>query len=155
MKLEGFRYTTSLDLSMGYYHITLCPKSWKLCTIVLSWAKFEYQILPMGSCNSPDIIQEKMNELLNGLEYDRAYIDYQFINSYGNFEDHVNKIKIVLNKLKAAGFNINAEKSKCAKDNLEYLGFQITRQGTIRLPNKVQAIKDIAVPTNKCNLEAL
>ena len=56
----------SLDLTMGYYHITLCPKAWTLCTIVLPWGQFEYQKLPMGLCNSPDIFQERMNELLNG-----------------------------------------------------------------------------------------
>ena len=66
MKLEGFRYATSLDLTMGYYHITLCPVSRKLCTIVLPWDKFEYQKLPMGLCNSPDISQDKMNEPFNG-----------------------------------------------------------------------------------------
>ena len=59
LKLEGFKYTTSLDLNMGYYHIELCPESKKLCTIVLPWGKFEYQKLPMGLCNSPDIFQEK------------------------------------------------------------------------------------------------
>ena len=103
----------------------------------------------MGLCNSPDIFQDKMNELFNGLEYVRAYIDDLLIISNGNFEDHLNKVKIVLNKLKAAGFKINAEKSFFAKDNLEYLDFKITRQGVMPLPNKVQAIKDIAVPTNK------
>ena len=35
LKLGGFRYATSLDLTMGYYYITLCPISRKLCTIVL------------------------------------------------------------------------------------------------------------------------
>ena len=78
----------------------------------------------MGLCNSPDIFQEKMNELFNGLEYVRAYIDDLLIISNGNFEDHLNKVKIVLKKLKAAGFKINAEKSFFARDNLEYLGFK-------------------------------
>ena len=35
LKLEGFKYTTSLDLNMGYYHIQLDLTSRKLCTIVL------------------------------------------------------------------------------------------------------------------------
>ena len=43
LKVEGFRYATSLDLSMGSCHITLCPISRKLCTMVLSWSEFEYQ----------------------------------------------------------------------------------------------------------------
>ena len=42
---------------------------------MLLWGKFENQKLPMGLCNSPDIFQEKMNELFNGLEYVRIYID--------------------------------------------------------------------------------
>ena len=76
LKLEGFKYATSLDLNMGYYHIKLCPFSRKLCTIVLPWGKYEYQKLPMGLCNSPDIFQEKMNDLFAGLDYVRAYIDF-------------------------------------------------------------------------------
>ena len=34
LKLEGFKYATSLDHTMGYYHMTFCPISWTLCTIV-------------------------------------------------------------------------------------------------------------------------
>ena len=66
----------------------------------------------MGLCNTPDIFQEKMNELFNGLEYVKAYIDNLLIISNGNFEDHLNKLKIVLKKLKAAGFKINDRKIK-------------------------------------------
>ena len=103
----------------------------------------------MGLCNSPDIFQEKMNELFNDLEYVRAYNDDLLIISNSSFEDHLNKVKIVLKKLKAAGFKINAEKSKFARDSLEYLSFLITREGIMSLPNKVQAINHIAVPNNK------
>ena len=71
----------------------------------------------MGLCNSPDIFQEMMNELFHGLEYVRAYIDDLLIISNSDFEDHLNKVKIVLNKLKAAGFKINAEKSFFAKES--------------------------------------
>ena len=74
LKLEGFQYGTSLDLNMGYYHIELTPNSKRLCTIVLPWGKYEYQRLPMGLCNSPDIFQEKMSSLMAGLEFVRTYI---------------------------------------------------------------------------------
>ena len=43
--------------------------------------------------NSTDIYQEKVNELLNGLQYVRAYIDDLLIISNGTFEDHLNKVK--------------------------------------------------------------
>ena len=49
---------------------------------------------------------------------------------------------------------MNAEKSFFAKDKLEYLGFKITRNGIMPLPDKVQAIKNIAVPTTKKQLRS-
>ena len=69
--------------------------------------------------------------------------------SNGSFEYHVNKVKIVLKKVKAAGFKVNAESWFFARDNLEYLGFKINRKGIMPLPDKVQAIKYIDVPTYK------
>ena len=77
---------------MGYYHITLTPESKKLCTITLPWGKYEYQRLPMGLCNSPDIFQEKMSTLLSDLEYVRAYIDDLLIISNQSYEDHLEKL---------------------------------------------------------------
>ena len=59
------------------------------------------------------------------------------------------KCKIVWKKLKAASFKINIEKLYFARDNLEYLGFKITWQGIMPLPDKVQAFKELAVPTKK------
>jgi hypothetical protein len=42
LKLKGFKYATSLDLNMGYYHTELTPYSQQLCTIVLPMGKYEY-----------------------------------------------------------------------------------------------------------------
>ena len=84
---------------MGYYHITLCPVSRKLCTIVIPLCKYEYQNLLMRLYNSIDIFQEKMINLFNGLEYVRACIDDLLIISNGNFGDNSNKARIVFKKI--------------------------------------------------------
>ena len=51
------------------------------------------QKVPMALCYSPDIFQEKMNELFNGVEYVKAYTDDLFIISNDNFEYNLNEIK--------------------------------------------------------------
>ena len=66
LKLEYFWYDTSLDLNMGYYHIRLSKNSRNLCTIILLWIKYRYKHLPMGVANSPEIFQQKMNNLFHG-----------------------------------------------------------------------------------------
>ena len=43
------------EISIGYNYVQLHPTSRKLCTIVLLWDKYEYNILPMDLNNSPDI----------------------------------------------------------------------------------------------------
>jgi hypothetical protein len=75
ISLNGFTYATSIDLNMGYYAIRLTPNAQKLCTIVFPWGKYSYLRLPMGIANSSDIFQSKINQLMNGLNYVRAYLD--------------------------------------------------------------------------------
>jgi hypothetical protein len=36
-ELEGFSYSTALDLNMGYYTIRLDPDASKICTVSLPW----------------------------------------------------------------------------------------------------------------------
>ena len=154
LNLEGFQYATSLDLNMGFYHIELSPDSKKLCTLVFPFGKYEMQRLPMGLCNSPDIFQEKMSELFDGLEYVSTYIDDLLILSKGTYEDHLEKLERVLVRLRKAGLKVNANKSFFARPELEYLGYWITRDGIQPLKAKVEAIMRIDEPRNRKELRS-
>ena len=154
LNLEGFQYATSLDLNMGYYHIELNPASKEMCTIVLPFGKYEYQRLPMGLCNSPDIFQEKMSELMEGLNFVRTYIDDLLCLTKGSFEDHLEKLERVFSRLQKAGLKINAKKSFFARSELEYLGYWITRKGIQPLPKKVEAILKIDAPKTRKELRS-
>jgi hypothetical protein len=137
---------------MGYYHIELCPDSKKLCTIVLPWGKYEYQRLPMGLCNSPDIFQEKVSTLLGDLEFVRAYIDDVICITTSDWDDHLTKLQRIFERLSDAGLKVNARKSFFGRSELEYLGYWITREGIQPVAKKVEAIKNIAMPKNKHEL---
>ena len=91
LKLEYFQYATSLDLNMGYYHIRLSKDAINLCTIILTWVKCKFTRLPMGVCNSPDIFQEKMNEMFRGFEFVRAYIYDLLIITKDDWSNQFNK----------------------------------------------------------------
>ena len=154
LKMEGFTYATALDLNMGYYHISLDASSRQLCTLIFPWGKYEMQCLPMGLCNSPDIFQEKMSELMYGLENVRAYIDDLLVISTGIYSEHLTEVEKVLARLRDAGLKVNAGKSSFAQGELEYLGYWITREGMQPQPKKVQAMLNIKPPTNKTQLRS-
>ena len=152
LNLEGFQYATALDLNMGYYHVRLDPDSRKLCTIILPWGKYEHQRLPQGICNGPDIFQEKMMELFDGMEFVRAYIDDLLILTKGDYSEHLQKLEEVLMRVQEAGLKINAPKSFFARAELEYLGYFITRDGIKPMPKKIEVIQKIVAPKNKKEL---
>jgi len=154
LNLEGFQWATSLNLNMGYYHIRLDASSKELCTVVLPFGKCEHQAIPMGLCNSPDIFQEKMSELMEGLEFVRTYIDDLLCLTKGSYEDHLEKLELVLEKLRKAGLKVNATKSFFARSQLEYLGYWITRSGIKPVYEKVKAVMKIAEPKNRKELRS-
>ena len=157
LMLEGFMFATSLDLNMGYYHIVLTPQSRNLCTILLPWGKYRYIRLPMGLKNSPDIFQEKMSNLMAGLEYVRTYIDDMLVitNSIDSMSEseawklHLQQLNRVFQRLQRAGLKVNAKKSFFGRQQLEYLGYWVTREGIQPIPKKVQAIVNLEPPKTR------
>ena len=57
--LEGFEYAISLDLYIGYYHISVSEEASNLCMIILSCGKYQYKHLPIGVRNIPEICRRK------------------------------------------------------------------------------------------------
>jgi hypothetical protein len=106
----------------------------------------------MGLCNSPDIFQEKMSTLFGDLEFIRTYIDDLLVLTKSDWQDHLHHLDIVLNRLKQAGLKVNARKSFFGREELEYLGYWISRAGIQPIAKKVEAIKNIAPPTTKREL---
>ncbi len=109
-EIEGFSYATALDLNMGYYTIRLDPDASKICTIIFPWGKYSYKRLPMGIAGSPDIFQGKMLELMEFLEYVRAYLDDLLCISKLSLGDYLEKLEEVLRQLCDAGLKVNAAK---------------------------------------------
>ena len=69
----------------------------------------------MGCCNAPDIFQAKMGSLFQDLEYVRAYIDDLLILSCSTFEDHLDKLGKVLQRLQEdKGLHINVFQNQCS-----------------------------------------
>jgi hypothetical protein len=145
-EIEGFSYATTLDLNMGYYTIRLDPDASKICTIIFPWGKYSYKRLPMGIAGSPDIFQGEMLELMESLEFVRAYLDNLLCISKLSLEDHLEKLEEVLRQLCDA-LKVNAAKLTFSTLEIEYLGYILTRDGIKSQSNKVQAILAIKPPT--------
>ena len=89
-----------------------------------------------------------MSELIVGLECAKTYLDDLLCLTNGSFEDHLEKLKLILERWKQSGLKVNASKSTFCTDKIEYLGYWITREGVKPLEKKVQPILSLDPPKN-------
>jgi hypothetical protein len=150
--MEGFTFASALDSNMRYYHIKLDADAQKLCTIVFTWGKYKYKRLPMGIKITPDVFQNVMSKLVQDMEYVKTYLDDLLILTNNSFKDHLLKLEMVLAKLSTAGIRLNISKSKFFAEQIEYLGYWITRQGIQPIRNKVETILNIKAPKTRKEL---
>jgi len=102
--------------------------------------------LPMGIAGSLDIFQEKMSGLMESLEFVRTYLDDLLILTKSTFDNHLIKLRQVLDRLKQAGLRINYAKSIFASDKIEYLGYILTLDEIKPQEDKLKTILAIAHP---------
>ncbi len=119
-----------------------------MCTIIFPFGKYSYLKLPMGMSGSEDIFQAEMMDLMEILEYVRAYIDDLLCITRGTLEDHLDKLEEVLRSLCNAGLNVNTAKSFFCTHEIKYLGYMLTRGGIKPQIKKVQAMLAINLPNN-------
>jgi hypothetical protein len=147
-ELEEFAYETSLDLNMGYYTIRLNTDDQKLCTIT-PLDKYQNLTLPMAISWLPHIFQENMTDLMQHLNFQRKYRDDLLVISCSTFENHLEKLECVLKIFYDKGLRVNAEQSTFCADEIEYLGYWISKSGIHQIPEKVEAIKNMVHPTTR------
>jgi hypothetical protein len=147
-ELESFTYATALDLNMGYYTIRLNPRVVEMFTIIFPWGKYSYLRLLMGLTGSGDIFQAEIMDLMETLEYVKAYIDNLLVITIGTLEDYLDKLREVLRRLRKAGLKVNAAKSFFCTHKIEFLGYILTREGIKPQPKQVHAILVLNPPNN-------
>ena len=147
-QMEKFTYASAVDMNMGYYHISLDLATREICSLIFPFGRYRYCRLPMGASCAPDVFQEKMNNLFNELEFVKVYIDDLLVITSGSFDDHLEKLEIVLNRLREKGFQLNAAKSKFCALEIDYLGYTLTREGIVPQAKKVAAILALEPPRN-------
>ncbi len=154
-QLEGFRYATSLDMNMGYYHIALSKEASDMCTIITEFGKYRYKRLLMGVSCSPDIFQAKIYELLGDIDGTRAYIDDILVIKRGTFEEHLEQLEEVLRRCQKANLKLNAEKCSFGLNEIDYLGYIVTPEGVKPNPKKIDAIMSMQRPTTVTEVRRL
>lgn len=149
-QLKGTKYLSAIDLTDAFYQIRLDQESQgKTAFAVYSRGAFMYERMPMGLCNSSATISELVQSVF-GCElepYAFHFID-DFIVATGSFDEHVAILGGVAEKLRQAGLQISADKSRFCMSKLVFLGYVISENGIQADPERIQPIVEYPQPKN-------
>ena len=147
-----YKHVTALDLSMGHYHLKLDKELFNMSTFMSPFGLYKYKRMAMGLSISPDTFQEKMSKLFGDSPWIKVYLDDLLIFSNGSYKDHLKKVDQALARLKSKNLAVNALKTYWAVQEVDYLGFRLTREGVLPQAKKVEAIVGMQIPKNKRDL---
>ena len=128
--LDGAKYFTCLDLRSDYLQIPVDPASQDKTIFTRFLGLYGFLKIPFGVSQAPSLFTELMNKVLQGIQYKftMAYIDDVIIYSK-TFEEHLEHIQAVFDRLRDAGLKLKMSKCEFFKQEINYLRHVISASG--------------------------
>ena len=140
-RLSRARKYTKLDIISAFNRLRIKDgDEWKTA-FRTRYGLFEYLVMPFGLCNGPASFQNFINDTLREYldVFCTAYLDDILIYSE-TAEEHEQHVKLILEKLRKAGLQVDITKCEFEVESVEYLGLVVTTEGTRMDPKKVETI---------------
>ena len=154
--LHGARFFTTMDMKSGYHQIEV-EESHKERTAftVGTLGFFEYNKMPFGLTNSPSTYQRIMQDILGDLNMKICliYLDDLIIFS-DSFEQHLERLDIVLTKLQEANLKLAPEKCCFYRSSVNFLGHVVSGKGIETDPSKIDKVQNWPTPSNPDELRS-
>ena len=148
---SNYRYFTKIDLSMMFYCFELDAASQKLCVITTEFGTYRYLRLPMGVKVSPDVAQNIMEEILQGIDCS-IYMDDVGIWTNGTLQSHLQVVEQVLKKFAENNLKCNPLKCSWAVKETNFLGYWMTPTGIKPWKKRIKAILNLGEPKNNTDV---
>ena len=145
------RIFSKLDLASGFHQIEVEPDSrpltaFRLPEAVEGSSLWQWKVMPFGLRNAPPTFQRAMSVTLAGLDHCAVvYIDDILIFSQ-NEEEHVRHLDQVFTALGNERYHMRLPKCEFMKEEVEFLGHRLSKEGISTQADKVKAVRDWATP---------
>ena len=150
---SGCKFFTTVDAKNGYWQIPLDESSQELTTFMTPWGRYKFLRAPMGLSSTGDEYCRRYDGALADIEDLQKVMDDVIIYS-DNYEDHKEKVKKFLDKCRENKITLNPEKFTYGKEEVQFVGFKIDKNGTRIDDKKIRAISDFPTPKSVTQLKS-
>jgi len=157
--LVGCKVFSKIDLRTGFYQIPIKEQDRHKTGFVTGSPPraYEYNVLPMGLCNSPSVFMALMNAIFErkGIlgKFVVVFLDDILIFSKSQAE-HEEHLRQVMQCLRENRLFAKESKSELCKTEVEFLGHYVGQDGVRVMEDKIQAVKEWPAPTRIKELRA-
>jgi hypothetical protein len=152
--LYGAKYFTVLDCYSGFWQISIRESDREKTSFSVPFGKYEFNSLPYGP-NSPASFHQMKDVVLKNLSASECYVFTDDVIIFSkSAEEHVERLKNVLQRFDKANLQLQPEKCVFAQPQVQYLGFVLSDKGVPASPDKVKAVREYPVPKNVKDVRA-
>ena len=145
--VAGSQCFSTFDLLSGYFQIPLLEEDIPKSAFVCKYGHFEMTRMPFGLNNAASTFQRTMEMALQGLQWITCLIYIDDIIVFGkSFEEHMGRVEEVLERIKAAGLKLKAEKCLMLQKEVVFLGHVVSGGGVKPSPTNIMKIASWPVP---------
>ncbi|GBO01669.1 Retrovirus-related Pol polyprotein from transposon 297, partial [Araneus ventricosus] len=149
-QLSGAKFFSTMDLTSGFHQMSMHPDHMHYTGIATEFGLFEYKRLPFGLKNASASFQRLMSIVLAGLSdlQIACYIDDVIIASH-NFQDHLQRLELVFQRLTAANLKVKPSKCSFLQFEISFLGHTVREGQVLPDPKNLDSIKNTMPPRTK------
>ena len=139
---------SSMDITSAYTHLEI--KSSDREKAAFSYQGNHYQPARMifGLRNAPSCWSRLMNQVVKGIKQVRILLDDLIIVTNG-LDEHVKVLEEIFKRFIDIGLTLKPSKCFFNVEKMDYLGFELSKQGLKPLKNKIEAIVNYPAPKTK------
>ena len=147
--LQGACWFSTLDLASGYWQVEVRPEDREKTAFCTKQGLHQFKVMPFGLCNAPGTFERLMESVLRGMQWERAvlYLDDIIIFSK-DIDTHMDRIQEVFKRLQDANLKLKPSKCHFFKEQVEFLGHVVSKDGVATDPKKIEAVKEWRTPRN-------
>lgn len=140
-------YFSTIDLKSGFHQIPLKEQDKEKTAFSVNGGKYEFNRLPFGLKNAPSIFQRALDDILREHVGVRCYVYIDDIIIFGKTESqHFENLEIIFKTLENANLKVQIDKCDFLKNEVEFLGFIVSKSGIKTNPLKVKSISEFPIP---------